>query len=301
MNMKIVSPVFAAILLVLPACFAAGGTKGEESGLSEVRAFVSILPQSYFVERIGGMRVSVEVLVEPGKSPHTFELTPRQMTALVEADLYFGIGFVFEERILKKIQNANHRFELVRTDRGIERRPLEGLSRNHGNEEELDPHIWLSVPEIRIQSSNIYEALVKRDPEYKDVYKRNFEDFMKDLDGIHERLSMTFEPYRGLPFFVFHPSFGYFADLYGLRQVPIEIEGKGPTPKQLESLIEEAKKKDVKIIFVSPQFDKKGAETVAGAIGGTVVAIDPLAKNVLENLENIAAEIEKSLAQYTEQ
>lgn len=301
MKTKIIRHVFTAILLVLPACIAAGGTKGEEADLSAVRAFVSILPQSYFVERIGGMRVRVEVLVEPGKSPHTFELTPRQMTALGEADLYFGIGFPFEERLLKKIQNANHRFELVRTDRGIERRPLDGHSRNHGNEGEPDPHIWLSVPEIRVQASNIYEALVKRDPEYVDVYKRNFEDFMKDLDGVHARLSRIFEPYRGLPFFVFHPSFGYFADLYGLRQVPIEIEGKGPTPKQLESLIEEAKSQGVKIIFVSPQFDKKGAETVAVAIGGTVVAIDPLAKNVLENLENIAAEIEKSLKQYTEQ
>ena len=299
--MKIIRPVFTALLFLLPACIAAGGTKGEEIDRSAVRAFVSILPQSYLVERVGGMRVHVEVLVEPGKSPHTFEPTPRQMTALGEADLYFGIGFVFEERILNKIQNTNHGFELVRTDRGIEKRPLEGHSRNHGNEGESDPHIWLSVPEIRTQVSNIYEALVKNDPQYKDVYKRNFEDFMKDLDGVHERLSKTFEPYRGLPFFVFHPSFGYFADLYGLHQVPIEIEGKGPTPKQLENLIEEAKSQEVKIIFVSPQFDRKGAETVADAIGGTVVAIDPLAKNVLENLENIAAEIEKSLKQYTEQ
>ena len=79
-------------------------------------------------------------------------------------------------------------------------------------------------------------------------------------------------------------------------QVPIEIEGKSPTPRQIQHLIEEAWEQDARIVFVSPQFDSKSAAVIAKAIGGAVVQVDPLKKNVLDNLEDIAIEIKNALA-----
>ncbi len=37
-----------------------------------------------------------------------------------------------------------------------------------------------------------------------------------------------------MKFIVFHPAWGYFAEAYGLEQVPVEIEGKEPKPSQLK-------------------------------------------------------------------
>jgi zinc transport system substrate-binding protein len=262
--------------------------------------------------------VKVGYLVEPGKDPHTFDPTPKQLIALGEADLYFGIGFPFEKQILKKVQSTNPKFSLVETDRGIRRRAIDEL--NHSEQEDLetpsgheslsdhepatqdtpeagepDPHIWLGPEEIKKQALNIYQALAANDPQNGTIYKKNFDDFLLDLETVDSRLKNLFKSHRGRSFFVYHPSFGYFADAYELVQVSIETEGKSPTPRQVEMLIKRARKENVKVIFVEPQFDKKSAETIARAIGGAVVPIDPLAKDVLANLEIIADKIEDAL------
>ncbi|MFH1742105.1 MAG: zinc ABC transporter substrate-binding protein, partial [bacterium] len=103
------------------------------------------------------------------------------------------------------------------------------------------------------------------------------------------------KPYRGESFYVFHPAFGYFGDAYGLKQEAVELEGKAPTPRQLSTLIKKARTENVRIIFVQPQFDKKSAEAVSNSIDGAVVPMDPLAKDVLKNLEEMAMKVGKAL------
>ena len=96
--------------------------------------------------------------------------------------------------------------------------------------------------------------------------------------------------------FVFHPAFGYFADSYGLKQTPLESQGKEPSAQQLAALIDKAKKEGVKVIFVEPQYSKKTAQTVATAIGGTLVTLDPLPRNYLDGIEDMARRIKKALS-----
>ncbi|MBU0719371.1 MAG: zinc ABC transporter substrate-binding protein, partial [Planctomycetes bacterium] len=68
-----------------------------------------------------------------------------------------------------------------------------------------------------------------------------------------------------------------------------------PTARQLGALIDRAKRSGVKLIFVQPQFDRRYAETVAQAIGGAVVPMDPLAEDYLANLVDLASKIEEAL------
>ncbi|MCK5723282.1 MAG: zinc ABC transporter substrate-binding protein, partial [Gammaproteobacteria bacterium] len=96
-------------------------------------------------------------------------------------------------------------------------------------------------------------------------------------------------------FMVFHPSWGYFADTYGLKQVAVEIEGKNPKPSQLKELIEHAKEQGIKIIFVQPQFSSKSAKLVAREIGGRVAVADPLAQDWSANLRAVAREFKGAL------
>ena len=100
---------------------------------------------------------------------------------------------------------------------------------------------------------------------------------------------------EGRSFFVFHPSFGYFADDYGLEQVAVETGGSEPSARQLARLIREARDAEVRVIFVQPQFSRKSAETIASEIGGAVVPIDPLARDYIENLERMARAVEEGL------
>lgn len=94
---------------------------------------------------------------------------------------------------------------------------------------------------------------------------------------------------------VFHPAWGYFAHDYGMEQVPIEIEGKDPKPAQLKELIQHAREKGIKVIFVQPQFSTKSAGVVAREIGGQVAYANPLAEDWLENLHQVANKFKEAL------
>jgi zinc transport system substrate-binding protein len=250
-----------------------------------ITVYVSIPPMAYFVERIGGSHVAVETLIEAGNDPHTYEPTPKKLMILSDTDLFFSSGMPFETQLLNKLKASNPRLVLIETDKGI-------VNKDHNNMS--DPHIWLSPPLIKIQSEHIFGGLVKLDPGNKDSYENNYRTFISDLDIVHEKILELLDPYRGRSFMVFHPAFGHFADAYGLIQRAIEIEGKEPSPKQLENVIIQAMDLGIKTIFVEPQFDRKNAQVVADSINADIVSLDPLKKDVLENLEAIAKAIEKS-------
>ena len=94
---------------------------------------------------------------------------------------------------------------------------------------------------------------------------------------------------------VYHPAYGYLLEAYGLKQEAVELEGKEPGPRRLAELIDEAKADHIKVIFVQPQFNPASAATVAQAIGGVVVSLDPLAYDYMSNLRALAAKIAKGL------
>jgi len=290
------------IIAVVISLFAVTGCgKVEDKKTGKINVFTSILPQKYFVERIGGERVNVSVLVGPGKSPATYEPLPEQVIDLSRADIFFTIGVAFEKSFIPKISSSLKTLKIVDTSVGIKRRTIEhhdhGPDDGETGEHESrmpDPHIWMSVLLVKKQALNIYTALSETDPENKDLYKNNYENFISDLDKIYAELKKTLAPFRGSTLFVFHPAFGYFADEYGLNQVAIETGGKEPAPSELESIIKKAKSEKVRIIFVQPEFSRKSANAVARAIGGAVVILNPLDPDYMNNILHIASEVKKA-------
>jgi zinc transport system substrate-binding protein len=259
---------------------------------------VSILPQKYFVKKIGGDRVHISVMVLPGANPATYEPKPRQMVNLAKSEIYFAIGVPFEENWLPKFAKTNPKMKIVRTQAGITKIPMkEG---GHGHHEAAhdaetistgakDPHIWLSPPLVMVQAKNILEGLVKADPEGRIFYEANYSAFLEELKALDMGIKNVFKATgQDNRFMVYHPSWGYFAQSYGLEQIPIELEGKKPSPRKLLALIQEARKDGIKVIFVQPQFSEKSAETIAKAIGGKVVFADPLAEDWENNLLRVA-------------
>ncbi|MBN2439551.1 MAG: zinc ABC transporter substrate-binding protein [Deltaproteobacteria bacterium] len=269
------------------------------------KAFVSISPQKYFVQKIGGDLVDVSVLVPAHANPHSFEPKPRQMAELSKSAVYFSVGIDFEKFWLKKIAAANPKMRVVHTDDGITRIPM---ADHHDGEKSrpsqksnvearaghdhgglfLDPHVWLSPSLVKIQAGHIRDALTAIDPVHRSRYKSNFASFMREIDELDAELKALFAGRKGEQFMVFHPSWGYFAEAYGLVQVPVEIEGKDPKPAQLQKLIRHARERRIKVIFVQPQFSAKSAELLSGEIGGQIVYADPLAENWAGNLREVA-------------
>ncbi len=265
-----------------------------------IEVFASIPPQKYFIERVGGERVAVSVMVGPGQSPATYEPTPRQMSQLSQARLYFRIGVAFEEAWLDRISVANPQMKMIDTRRGILLREIESA----GQEEAAaagggikDPHVWTNPLLVKIMAGHIRDALMATDPTHRDDYEKNYAVFAAELDQLDQWIRHLFQNISSRSFMVFHPSWGYFADGYGLKQIAIESAGREPGPRTLSSLIEQGRKEQVKVIFVQQQFSRRTAGTVAQAIGATVVVIDPLAEDYLDNLRHIAQALAAAMQQ----
>lgn len=293
--------LLAVVLLLSAAALFAGGSgeKTEASEADQVKVYASILPQQYFLEQIGGDRIETTIMVLPGKSPATYSPTPQQVSDLGEADVFFTIGVPFEKAFIPTIKESLPDLRIVDTSEGIEKRSLGGHDHDdnapgHG-EGMPDPHIWLSPVLVKHQAAIMAATLSEIDPEGSDYYAENLESFTRDLDDVNQILAESFAPYEGETFFVFHPAFGYLADLYGLHQVAIETGGKEPTPAKLEEIIENAKAEGVHVIFVQPEFPADSAQAVANAINGTVVPITPLNPDYINNLKSIAEAIKTAM------
>ena len=256
-----------------------------------LKVTVSILPQKYFVERIGGEHVTVNVMVRPGASPATYEPKPEQLAALSEADAYVSIGVPFEDAWLARIAAVNSEMLMVDSAEGIERMPM-GMGG-----ENLDPHIWLSPRLVKLQSQNIYDALVQLDPEHEEAYRANLVRFIADIDALDAGIRATLEGVENRKFMVFHPAWGYFARDFGLEMIPVEIGGQEPSAAELAELIAKARQEDIKVIFAQPEFSTQRAETIAGEIGGEVLLISPLAPDWLDNLRRVAETFAQALGQ----
>jgi len=161
--------------------------------------------------------------------------------------------------------------------------------------EELDPHIWTSPANAKIMVENIYKGLVKIDPENETYYAQNRDAYLKELDALDTRIREKLEGKKERSFMVYHPSWGYFAADYNLTMIPVEIEGKEPSAQDLAELVDLAKEKHVKVIFVQAQFSTRSAEAITDEIGGEVIAVDPLAKNYISNMDNISDIFAKNL------
>jgi len=267
--------------------------------------FVSIPPQKWLVEAVGGELVSVELLVPAGQDPHTFEPRPKQVTALSRAKIWYTLGMEFEKRLQGKVQAVAPALTVIDMSREVAKIPMVEDEHDHGAQKGLvhedhgdvpsDPHVWLSPVNLQIMSRTVAGTLAAGDPANGEEYWRNQRAVEDQLAALNQQLQEMLQPYRGASFFVFHPTFGYFGNAYGLIQEPVEVEGKSPGPRQLAALIAKAKAQQVKVIFVQPQFDPKAAQAVASAIGGSVVPLDSLAEDVPANLLVMATKIEDAL------
>ncbi|MEI8003055.1 MAG: zinc ABC transporter substrate-binding protein [Methanothrix sp.] len=282
------------LVLLLAASILSGCVSHDESSSttpfrnasSRIMVAATIAPLGEFVRAVGGEKVEVIVVVPPGAEPHTFEPTPSLMMNVAKADLYVmnGAGLEFW---MDKLLQANKRMAVVDSSQGVAL-----LQESEG---EIDPHIWLSLRSAALQVDNICTGLIEVDSQNKDFYIKNRDNYLIKLKALDLELNRTFAGKKNKIFIVHHPAWPYFARDYNLSQVPLMENEKEPGPKYLGEVIELARKNNIPTIFVEPQFNPKSAEVIAREMNASIVALDPLARNYLENMRNASMKIAQSL------
>ena len=248
--------------------------------------FVSITPQKYFVERIGGNDVKVEVMVKPGESPATFNPNPKKMSRLANSKLYFSIGVPFERIWISRLKAIQPDLKFISLNQNLGLKMKSGYSQN-----KKDPHIWLSPLLVKNMVTEIEVALSKEKPEREKIFKINHTALAQELDMLDQEIRDILANGKTRSFMVFHPAWSYFAEAYGLEQISIEHNGKEPGPRSLQEIINRGKKSNIKTIFVQKQFGLSVAKNIAKMIGATIQEMDPLAENYFENMRKTAKAI----------
>lgn len=272
------------VILALTGCGGAA-TQAPADPAGVLNVVVSIVPQQYFIERIGGERVNVMVMVPPGFSPATYEPKPEQLQTLSKADAYVRMRVPFEEAWMERISSANQDMLIIDQAEGIER--IEGK----------DPHIWLSPPLVEAQAQTIYDGLAELDSDHEAEYAANLETFLADLDELDADIEETLSHLANRQFMVFHPAWAYFARDYGLEMIPVQIEGSDPSAAEMADLIQAAQENNIRVIFAQPEFSTESAEAIAQEIGAQVLLISPLSPDWLDNLRRVADTFAEALAE----
>ena len=321
------------ILLLALACSLGFGSAINSFADEKPVIYVPVPPYAGLVESLVGDLAEVRSIASENDDPHIFSPTPKELAKLSVGTIYFAADLPFEETLVTKLNESKSKVKIVSLVEGLERRYFgEGehdcdhehghdhddhaehdhaehdhaehdhAEHDHGHHEhdhgdgELDPHVWLSpahlVEQIRTIQAEV-EPLFATE-EAKSTIQENSRKLVQQLRDTDRELAEKLAPFRDQSFYVYHGAFGYFADAYGLKQVPVELSGRTPEPRQIASMIDKAKEEGVSVIFVQPQFDQNSAKAIAESIGGNVVPIDPLEKDVIANLKHIAGEIAAS-------
>ena len=257
--------------------------------------FVSILPLKYFADKIVGDLYRVEVTVPPGAGPETYSPTPKQMMSLGEASAYFSIGYLsFEQTLIENFKSTNPDLQVFATSKRIDLIKDETRHGDHEHLQGVDPHIWSSPKTARLIAQNIFDGMMIIDPTSGDTYKKNFNNLLLEIAKVDSTVTSLISKATSKKFIIFHPALGYFARDYGFEQLAIEFEGKVPSPKHLQTVIETAKSENIKFVLIQKEFDKENAEIIAKETGSKIIQIDPLDYNWPQQVISIAGKLANS-------
>lgn len=260
-------------VLVLAGCKQDKEPSDSGSGISVA---VTILPYADIVKRIGGGTVNVTTLIPPGTIPETYEPSFNRLADISSAELYIRVGSFFAEENpwITKLAEFNQDIKIVNSAEGVE------LIDNN-------PHVWLGIKEIKIIAGNIKNALSSADYEHKETYEKNYDHFVMQLTETADSIKESLSGKKHRTMLVYHPAWTYLCRSFGLEQLAIEGHGHEASPKELKHLIETAKQKNVKVLFLQKQITEGASRAVAKEIGAEIVHINPLPNNYIDNLMDI--------------
>lgn len=246
---------------------------------------VSIPPQKFLLDRIGGDRIRVHVMLEPGQAPETFEPTPRQMAALADAQIYFRIGVPFERAWLSSTQEVSPNLVVVDCCSEFTREITDNGRSN------ADPHVWVSPVAALNIADLMRQELIRLDPQGRQDYESNFRGLSKALKQLDRDIGDLLKNRRTPYFLISHDSLGPFAAAYGLVQLSIEAGGKAAGPRAIAEIVMRARMEKIGTVFVQRQFNSPGIRALAEELDAEMVEIDPLAEDYISNMSEIAAKL----------
>lgn len=260
--------VIVTIFIILCFTFYGCISKKQDSNTGKLKVIVTIYPLKEFAEAIGGEKVEVSLMVPEGSEPHDFEPKTKDLAELNNSRIFIYNGLGMEtwlDKVLNTIQDKD-KTHVVDSSKGVNQIKTDG---------KVDPHIWLSLKEVKVQALNIKNEFVDSDKENAAYYEENYSKLVKSIDDLINKNEKRFSELKNKDFVTGHAAFGYLCRDFGLEQRSVEdVFGEGEvTPQTLKVLIEFCKENKVKTVFMESLASPKVSETLAKEVDGRIEKI----------------------------
>ena len=230
--------------------------------------YASFFPVAEFVKMIGGDKYEVKTIIKTSEEPHSFELTSQAMKDLEGADLIAYNGAGMESFIDDLKDNVKDDDKFLDLSDGL---TLLDSSKEGSDMASINPHTWLSIKNAKVMVDNIYRKLASMDPANEKYYKDNLDKVLAKFDDLDKKFTDELAKVKDKEkyFVVSHAAFNYLADDYGLKQVAVTgiSPEEEPSAKDLKTIADFVKEKNIKTIFFEGKATPKVAETLAKNTG----------------------------------
>jgi ABC-type Zn uptake system ZnuABC Zn-binding protein ZnuA len=230
------------------------------------------------IAQVGGSTIELTTLMGPGQDPHSYEPTPRDMAAVAQADVVFVNGWDLEEALARDLNEIIEGMSVVPISAGIE--PIE-FGETHEEDEDdehghqnIDPHVWFSVQNVKRWTENAEQVLTALDPAHADAYHGNADAYLAKLDELdaYAQAQLASIPEERRFLVTNHRSLDYMARDYGLRivgtVVPAASTMAEPSASDLVALIEIMEKQGICSLYTETTISDRLAQTVADELEG---------------------------------
>jgi zinc transport system substrate-binding protein len=267
----LVLPLFG--LVIIFGCISNDQISDTEQN-EKVQVVASFYPLYDFAMNVGGERVEITTLIPNGVEPHDFEPSPGDIIALENADIFVYNGAGMEMWIDSLLESTNNGdLIVVDTSESVE---LIEYGNSEGEEGKYDPHIWLDPVLAKQQVAVIMDALIEADPEGKEYYEQNAEEYMAKLDALDANISTVMVTCKKKDILITHATLAYFCKEYGCNQIPVtgvnpEAE---PSAQDIVKIIEQAREQNISVVFFEKLINPATAQTIAEEINGTTMVFN---------------------------
>lgn len=248
-----------------------------------IRVVASFYPLQYVAEQVGGERVRVTSLTQPGVEPHDVELSPRQVASVADADLVVYLSGFQPAVDQATVQEAADRaFDVADA---VSLRPAVVVGGRVGDRVDnptakggKDPHIWLDPKRLATVAGALADRLADIDPDNAGMYHDRAGRLSDQLSTLDADYQEGLQTCARRDIVVSHAAFGYLADRYGLHQIPITglSPDAEPNPLDLANVARQARAHAATTIFFETLASPKVAQTVAREIGAVTAVLDPI-------------------------
>lgn len=281
--------IIAVLCMLLTAGALAGcGEKNKSEKNADLSIVATIFPGYDWVREIMGdeaENADITMLMDNGTDLHSYQPTADDISKISKCDLFIYAGGESNEWVkdaLKQAENKDRKVinmmemlgDSVKTEEVVEGMESEhdhdhdedGDHHDSDQEVEYDEHTWLSLKNAEMICEAIENDLSSLDPENKDIYKKNSEEYISKLSELDSKYQKTVDDAaRKTVLFGDRFPFRYLTDDYGLDYYAAFVGCSAETEasfKTVKFLAEKVDELDLPCVMTIEGSDHKIAETI---------------------------------------